>query len=92
MGGEGIVYFTLSLRDILAYSTQVLFRIRLVPGNVVIFATDMYGKSPHGSGYTELRESTTFLPFLFSFLITNFYNFCYILLSPIVLTFAEILF
>ena len=38
-------------------------------------ATDMYGKSPYGSGYTELRESMTLLPFLFSFLIINFYNF-----------------
>ena len=34
-------------------------------------------KSPYGSGYTELRESMTFLAFLFSFLIINFYNFCY---------------
>ena len=41
-------------------------------------ATDMYGKSPYGSGYTELRESMTFLPFLFSFLINSFYNFSYI--------------
>ena len=40
-------------------------------------ATDMYGKSPYGSGYTESRESMTFLPFLFSFLIINFYNFSY---------------
>ena len=30
---------------------------------------DMYGKNPYGIGYTELRESMTFLPFLFSFLI-----------------------
>ena len=41
-------------------------------------ATDMYGKSPYGSGYTELRESMTFLPFLFSFLIINSCNFSYI--------------
>ena len=38
-------------------------------------ATDMYGKSPYVSGYAELRESMTFLPFLLSFLIINFYNF-----------------
>ena len=43
-----------------------------------MIATDMYGKSPYGSGYTELRESMTFLPLLFSFLIINFYNFSYI--------------
>ena len=65
-------------RYILAYSTQFLIRIRLVPGNAVMVATDMYGKSPYGSGYTELRESMTFLPFLFSFLINSFYNFSYI--------------
>ena len=41
-------------------------------------ATDMYRKSPHGSRYTELRESMTFLAFLFNFLIINFYNFSYI--------------
>ena len=41
-------------------------------------ATDMYGKSPYESGYTKLRGSMTFLPFLFSFLIINFYNFNYI--------------
>ena len=56
-------------------------------------ATDMYGKSPYGSGYTELRESMTFLPFLYSFLIINLCNFSYIfLLSTIVLPFAEISF
>ena len=38
----------------------------------------MYGKNPYGSGYTELRESMTFLPLLFSFLIFTFYHFCYI--------------
>ena len=36
----------------LAYSTQLSADIRLVPGNVVIVATDMYGKSPH---YWERR-------------------------------------
>ena len=41
-------------------------------------ATDMYRKSPYGSRYTELRESRTFLPFLFNFRIINFYNFSYI--------------
>ena len=41
-------------------------------------APDMYGKILYGSGYTELRESMTCLPFLFSFLIFTFYNFCYI--------------
>ena len=41
-------------------------------------AADMYGKSPYESGYTKLRGSMTFLPFLFSFLIINFYNFSYI--------------
>ena len=31
----------------LAYSTKFIFLIRrLVPGNVVMVATDMYGKSP----------------------------------------------
>ena len=38
----------------------------------------MYGKSPYGSGYTELHKSMTVLPFLFSFLIINNYNFSYI--------------
>ena len=58
-----------------------------------MIATDIYGESPYGSGYTELRESMTFLIFLFSFLIINFYNFSYIFtLSTIVLPFAEILF
>ena len=52
----------------------------------------MYGKSPYGSGYTKLRESMTFLQFLFSFLIINFYNLAVFLLSTIVLSFAEILF
>ena len=42
-------------------------------------ATDMYGKSPYGSGYTELRESMTFLLFLLNCLIISFYNFSYIL-------------
>ena len=41
-------------------------------------ATDMYGKSPYGSGYTEIRERITFSPFLFSFLIFTFDHFCYI--------------
>ena len=41
-------------------------------------ATDMYRKSPHGSRYTELRESMPFLAILFNFLIINFYNFSYI--------------
>ena len=40
--------------------------------------TDMYRKSPCGSGYMELREGMTFLPFFFSFLIINFYNFSYV--------------
>ena len=87
-GSEGLVQLTLNLgclgqaqcqrRYIIAYSTQFLIKIRLVPGNVVM-ATDMYGKSPYGSGYTELRESMTFLLFLLSCLIINFYNFSYIL-------------
>ena len=41
-------------------------------------ATDMYEQSPYGSGYMELRESMTFLPFLLSCLFINFYNFSYI--------------
>ena len=41
-------------------------------------ATDMCGKNPYGCGYMELRETMTFLPFLFSFIIINFYNFSYI--------------
>ena len=87
-GGEGLVQFALNLgclgqaqsrrRNILAYSTQFLIRIRLLPINVVMVATDMYRKSPYGSRYTELRESMTFLPFLFNFRIINFYNFSYI--------------
>ena len=56
----------------------LLLLLRLVTGNVVMVATDMCGKSPYGSLYTELRESMTFLPFLFSFLIVNFHNFGYI--------------
>ena len=68
-GGEGLVQFTLNLgclgqaqcrrRYILAYSTQFLIRIRLVPGNVVMVATDMYRKRPYGSGYTEFRKKNT---------------------------------
>ena len=56
-----------------------------------MIATDMYGKSPYGSGYTELRESMTSLPFLFSFLIGNYYNFNYILTLHHCSAFAEIL-
>ena len=41
-------------------------------------ATDMYGKSPYRSGYTESRKSVTSLRFLLSFLIVKFYNFSYI--------------
>ena len=40
-------------------------------------ATDTYGKSSYGSGYAKSRESMTFLPFLFSFLIINIYSFSY---------------
>ena len=57
-------------------SNPVLIRIRIVPRNVIMVATDMYGKSPYVSGYMELCKSMAFLPFLF--LIINFYNFCYI--------------
>ena len=41
-----------------AYSTQfIFFIIRLVPGNVVMVAIDMWGKAPsRGSGYMELHE------------------------------------
>ena len=39
---------------------------------------DMYGKSPCGNWYTELREIMTFLPFLFSFLMIDFNKFSYI--------------
>ena len=31
-----------------------------------MFAIDIYGKSPYGSGYTELHGSVTLLPFLFN--------------------------
>ena len=41
-------------------------------------ATDMYGKSPYGSGYTKLCKIMTFLSFLFSFLFFIFYNAYYI--------------
>ena len=66
------------MRHIFTYSTQFLIRIRLAPENVVIVAPDMYGKSPYGRRYTELRESNIILPFLFRVLIFAFYNFCYI--------------
>ena len=56
----------------------LLLLLRLETGKVVMVATDMYGKSPYGSAYTELRESMTFLPFSFNFLIINFHNFSYI--------------
>ena len=55
-------------------------------------ATDMYGESPYGRGYTKLRESITFLPYLFGFLMINFVTSVVFLLSTIVLPFAEILF
>ena len=42
-------------------------RIILSPGNVIMVATDLYGKSPYGGGYTELRESMTFCHFCFHF-------------------------
>ena len=100
-GGEVLVQFILKQeylgqaqcrrRYILAYSTQFLIRIRLVPGSVIMIATDMYGKSPYGSAYTELRESMTSLPFLFSFLISNHYNFNYIFTLHHCSAFAEIL-
>ena len=61
------------------YSTQLLIRIRLVPGNVILWSPMICTeKNPYGSGYMELRESMTFLPFLFSFFIINFYNLSYI--------------
>ena len=43
----------------LAYSTQfIILIIRLVPGNVVMVATDMCGKIPsRASGYMELHEN-----------------------------------
>ena len=43
----------------LAYSTQfIILIISLVPGNVVMVATDMCGKSPsRASGYMELHEN-----------------------------------
>ena len=40
------------------YSIQFIVLIILVPGNAVMVAIDMYGKSPiKGSGYMELREN-----------------------------------
>ena len=47
----------------LAYSTQFVFlTIRLVPGNVVMVAIDMWGKNPiTGRGYIELRENMCIL-------------------------------
>ena len=62
----------------LTHSTLFLIKIRLIPGNVVMVANDMYRKSPYENGYTELSKSMTFLPFLFSFIIINFHNFSYI--------------
>ena len=42
-------------------------RIRLLPGNVVMAATDMDRKSPYGSGDAELRKSMTFYHFNLDF-------------------------
>ena len=55
-------------------------------------ATDMYGKSPCGSRYTELHKSMIFLPFYFSFIIIIFITSVIFLLSTTVLPFAEIFF
>ena len=54
----------------LAYSTQFVFStIRLVPGNVVMVAIDMCGKSHiTGSRYMELCENMCILIFLSFFL------------------------
>ena len=51
----------------LTYSTQFVFLvIRLVPGNVVMAAIDMCGKTPsQGSGYMELDETMCILIFQF---------------------------
>ena len=76
----------------MAYSAQLVIRIRLVPRNMVMVTTVMYVKSPYGSGYTELSESMNFLPFLFSFLIIIFITSVTFLLSTIVLPFGKILF
>ena len=46
--------------NFLTYSIQfIVLIIILVPGNAVMVAIDMCGKSPiKGSGYMELRENT----------------------------------
>ena len=53
-------------------------------------ATDMYAKSPYGSGYTRLRKSMTFLPFFFRFSVIAFIISVMFLLCTIVLPFPEI--
>ena len=73
-----------------AYLTHFLIRVRLVPGNVVMVATDMYAKSPYGSGHTRLRKSMTFLPFFFRFSVIAFIISVMFLLCTIVLPFPEI--
>ena len=51
-------------------STQLSSDSRLVPGNVVMVATDMYGKSPH---YWERRVRSRGEVDTWSY--TNVYNF-----------------
>ena len=69
--------------NFLAYSTQFIFLIiRLAPGNVVMVAIDMCGKSPsrgngggEGSGYMELSENMFYLLcFLFIYLFVCLFN------------------
>ena len=68
--------------NFLVYSTRFIFLIiRLVPGNVVMVAIDMCGKSlPRGSGYMELREKLhfMFLVYLFISLFNNIFTFLYL--------------
>ena len=45
--------------DLISHIQHISFEdIRLIPGDLVTVATDMYGKSPsRGSGYMRLREN-----------------------------------
>ena len=70
---------------IYTYSTQLSTDIRLVPGNVVMVATDMCGKSPH---HWERRVSSgggvdtwnygkhAFLTFFLTFLFIILFFYC----------------
>ena len=94
MFGLGIV----PKEDFFPYSTQFIFLIiRLVPGNVVMVATDMCGKSPitgewiYGITWKHVLAFMFFVYYLFVCLITflRFYicNVWFILANNIILVF-----